>query len=761
MRIFLFTTVFSLLSLLMLAQGPVGSWQDHLPYFTARTVAIGTEEVFASTGSSLLIYNKEFNELRKMGKVQGLSETGISTIAWSPDKKSLIIAYQSTNIDILTGNNIYNIPDIKRKYIPGNKEIYKIRTRTKYAYLAGSFGIAVLDIERKEIYDTWKPGDESTEIYDIAFDGTTIYAATTSGLFYANINNPGLSYSGNWTRINSFPDSSVFFNSVIFLNNKIYANLTSSATNTDTIYTLVNYTDISVFSVQPGIKNLALEKYSGGFTVVSQGMIKVFDSDGKLVDAITSYNYGTPDISHAMADGSDIWIADKSNGLIKCTGSTNFLKLNLSGPFSNSVLSIVNSNGKTYITGGALDNSWNNQWRSFQVFIHQNNNWHSEISYDLHDPLRILPDPLNLDRFWVSTWGAGLLVYENNILKGRYNDANSPLETIIPGKPYSRICGLAMDSKRNIWITQTGVPGSIKILKPDSTWITLPVTIDAPTIGDILISSAGHKWIILPRGFGLFVIDDNNTPDEFNDDRYKQMLVKDTDNKVISNIYSIAEDLDGNIWVGTDQGPAVYYNPSRIFDEDLKAFRAKVPRNDGSGLADYMLGTEIISSIAIDGANRKWVGTYNSGVYLLSADGTTQLVNYNEENSPLFSNNVLSIAVDGKTGEVWIGTAKGVLSVRGDATTGADRFTNVYAFPNPVRETYEGNLTITGLMRNTSVRITDVSGNLVYKTVSNGGQATWDLKTYTGERVSTGVYLIFCASEDGRNTSLTKVLVIK
>ncbi|HPP93400.1 MAG TPA: T9SS type A sorting domain-containing protein, partial [Bacteroidales bacterium] len=363
--------------------------------------------------------------------------------------------------------------------------------------------------------------------------------------------------------------------------------------------------------------------------------------------------------------------------------------------------------------------------------------------------------------FWVTTWGAGLLEYEKNTLVKKYDYTNSPLQTIIPDKPYTRICGIAMDRDRNIWITQTGVPGSIKVLKANNTWTQFPVTIDAPTIGDIIITSTGQKWIVLPRGFGLFVMDDNGTIDNFTDDRYKQMLIRDNDNKIISNVYSIAEDLEGNIWVGTDKGPAVYFNPSRIFDEDIPAIRIKIPRSDGSGLADYMLGTEIISSISIDGANRKWLGTYNSGAYLLSADGTTKLINYNEENSPLFSNMVVSIAIDGKTGEIWFGTSKGVVSVRGEATTGAEKFSNIYAFPNPVRENYEGVLTITGLMRNTSVKITDVSGNLVYKTISQGGQATWDLKTYTGERVSTGVYIILCASEDGEQTAVTKVLVIK
>ncbi len=752
---------FLILSLGLNAQGPVGSWRDHLSYYSAQAVANGDEEIYASTGSALIIYNKKYNELRKTSKVQDLSETGISTIGWSPEYRMLIIVYLSTNIDIMSGNTIFNIPDIKNKYIPGKKEIYKIRTRGRYAYLASSFGIVVLDLFRKEISDTWKPGQDGTEIKDLTFYDNTIIAASSSGLYYADISNLGLAWSGNWNNITALPDPQAPFNSIITSDGKIFANLSNPLSPSDTVYVFYNFAESKVFSVESGIRNLSLESYSDGFIITSNNKVRIYDTEGQPADSVISYNPETPDINHALYDGSIIWIADRSKGLIKGINMNEFVQLNLPGPYRNNVLFIANSNGTTYITGGSLDNAWNNQWRPLQIFIHQNNNWHSEISYDLHDALRVLPDPQNSNRYWVSTWGAGLLEFENNVLKNKYDDSNSPLETIIPGKPYSRICGLAMDRERNIWITQTGVPGSIKVLKPDNTWIIYPFTIEAPTIGDILINSLGHKWIILPRGYGLFVLDDNNTPDYFNDDRYKQMLVKDTDGKIFSNIYSIAEDLDGNIWVGTDQGPAVYYNPSKIFDEEIKAYRPKTARNDGSGLADYMLGTEIISTIAVDGANRKWLGTYNSGVFLLSADGTEQILNYNEENSPLFSNSIVSIAIDGKSGEVWIGTSKGVISVRGDATTGGESFGDVYVFPNPVRETFIGNLTITGLMRNTSVHITDISGNLVYKTVSEGGQASWDLTTYNGKRVSTGVYLIFCSSEDGRETAVAKVLVIK
>jgi hypothetical protein len=761
MRKILTIVFFALISFILNGQTPVGSWSDHLVYSSADCVTVGTDEVFASTGSSIIIYNKKFAELKKMSRIDGLTEAGISTINWSEENKTLIIAYTSTNIDLLKNSIIYNIPDISRKYISGKKEINKVRSAGKYAYLACSFGIVVIDLIKKEIYDTWQPGNgnETLGVWDIAFSKTKIYAATDMGVYSADLSNPGLSYFGNWDQVSLLPVPNGLYTSLIYSGNKLYANLSDPLSGGDQIYTVDDVS--SLFSFTSGIYNKSFDSAATGFTVSSGSSVKYYDINGTLTKTISSYGWSVPNIAQAIVDNGDIWIADLNSGLIRGVNMSEFSALTLPGPVSNDAFYITSSNGKTIICGGATNVSWNNQERPLQISIYENNNWTSITSAAIVDPLRALTDPDNNNHMFVSTWGGGLLEYDNNKLVKQFTDANSPLQTIIPGSPFVRICGLAMDKSKNLWITQTQVPGSIKVLKSDGSWIVNPLTIDAPTIGDIIITTKGQKWIILPRGYGLFILDDNQTPDVFSDDRYKKMLVQDTENQVISFVYSIAEDLDGNIWVGTDQGPVIYFNPETVLDTDLRANRIKIPRNDGTNLADYMLKTETITSIAIDGANRKWIGTASSGVYLLSPDGTTQIKNFNEQNSPLLSNSIVSLAVDNKTGEVWFGTAKGIQSYRGDATTGGERFTKVYTFPNPVRADFAGNVTITGLIKDSQIRITDISGNLVYETVSDGGQASWDLKTYNGKRVTTGVYLVFCASKDGSQSYVTKMLVIK
>ena len=744
-----------------MAQTPVGEWTDHLIYNSALCVAAGSKEVFASTGSSVIVYNKQYAELRKLSKVNGLSETGISTIAWSEENNTLIIAYSTTNIDLVKGNSIYNIPDIERKYIPGNKSVNRIKTSGRYAYLACSFGIVVIDIVKNEIFDTWKPGNDSeaAEVKDIAFGNGKVYAATNIGVFSADIGNSGLAYFGNWSLLASLPTPGGNYNLALFSGNKLYINRTGKYFTGDTIYAIQGST--SVFSYVPGLFNSSFDNYDNGFTISSVSSANIYNIDGTLNRTISTYGWGSPAIAQTIKEENTFWIADSNAGLVMESNVSAFSALTLPGPVSNNAISISSKDGKTIICGGGIDAAWNNLWRPLQISMHEDNTWTNISSSVISDAMRSLIDPSDNTHFFVSTWGGGLLEYKNNLLIKQYNDSNSPLQTIIPGKPYVRICGLAMDKDRNLWITQTEVTGSIKVLKPDGvTWIVNPLTIDADGIGDIIITRTGQKWIVLPRGYGLAVYDDNGTPSNFNDDRYIKMSVTDSDNEIISYVYSIAEDLDGNIWVGTDMGPLIYYNPERVFEGNLKAYRIKVPRNDGTGLADYMLGTETITSISVDGANRKWLGTMSSGAYLLSADGTKQLKNLTEENSPLFSNVIASVSVDNKTGDVWLATSKGIISYRGDAVAGKESFTNVYSFPNPVRHDFTGNVTITGLVRDTEIRITDVSGNLVYKTRSDGGMASWDLTTYNGKRVATGVYIVFCASSDGSQSCVTKILVI-
>ncbi len=754
------TIVLTFLNLISIAQGPVGSWSDHLPYRSVKYIALGNEEIFGSTDYAISVYNINFNELHKLSKVNGLSDCGISTIGFSKEYSSLIIAYTSSNIDIFKDNVVTNIPDIYNKYVTGPKQINRIRTYGKYAYMATSFGIVLIDLAKTEIRDTWKPSDDGSanEVYDLTLAGDKIYAVTAQGLFKGNINNQGLSYFDNWEKEASV--GSAGLNAIASIGDLIFVNKKGKPASGDSIF-LIQNNSITQFSNLPGVSNYTFETGSDKLVVSSGSLVTVFNESGEVDYSIESYGWAGINAVNAITDGNDIYIADLYNGIVKGTGHSTFTSYIPPGPYNNNCSNIYSEKGSVYVAGGLLDNIWNNTWRSFQMFIFEDRKWKSFLPPSTWDVMRIRPHPDDKSRIFVSTWGSGLYEFSGNDIINHWDDSNSPLPTIIPGAKYVRICGLAFDRNNNLWITQTGVENSIKVLTYDGDWIVLPYTIDAPTIGDIIITRTGMKWIVLPRGHGLYVLDDNNTPAIFNDDRYKKLNVKDQDGNPLPNVYSISEDLDGNIWIGTDQGPAVYYNRNTVFDNDIYAYRVKIARNDGTGLADYLLETETITSISVDGGNRKWFGTISSGVFLVSEDGKELIRNYNESNSPVLSNIISGTAIDGTTGEVWIGTDKGLVTVRESATDGAETMEKVYAFPNPVREDFNGEVVITGLQRNSRVKITDISGNLVFETNSTGGQATWNLSNYRGDRVSTGVYIILCSAEDASSTAITKLLVVR
>ncbi|MBC8314228.1 MAG: T9SS type A sorting domain-containing protein [Bacteroidetes bacterium] len=222
-------------------------------------------------------------------------------------------------------------------------------------------------------------------------------------------------------------------------------------------------------------------------------------------------------------------------------------------------------------------------------------------------------------------------------------------------------------------------------------------------------------------------------------------------------VFAITEDKDGEIWIGTEKGVAVFYSPENVFTgQNFDAQRILV---EYGGYYQYLLENEIVTAIAVDGSNRKWIGTDRSGVFLFSEDGTQEIHHFTEDNSALFSNRITSLTINAN-GDVFMGTDKGVISYRGSATEGGEIHEDVYAFPNPVKNGYDGYIGIKGLVTNAQIRITDVGGRIVYSTKAEGGQAIWNGRNLSGKRVKSGVYLVFSSDEKGKEKVVTKILFI-
>jgi hypothetical protein len=324
-------------------------------------------------------------------------------------------------------------------------------------------------------------------------------------------------------------------------------------------------------------------------------------------------------------------------------------------------------------------------------------------------------------------------------------------------------------------MTNDVVSTTVVVMLNDGTWVKNQYdSISGKYCFDKIIETKNYfKWMNLPHltvsPGGLFVLDDKSDPANVSSHQYRFFAtVEDQDGNSISvdPINCMAEDQDGVVWVGSDHGPLLFQNISYVFNTNYTVYRPKIPRNDGTDYADYLLDGQKILSITVDGGNRKWIGTDGSGVYLMSSDGLTTIRHFTTDNSPLLSDKVWSIAINSKTGEVFFATDMGLVSYKSDATEASSSYDKISVYPNPVRPDFTGVITITGLEKNTVAKITDANGNLVYQAKSNGGIVTWDGLDASGRKAPAGVYFVLCSSiseydSEMVDTTVGKFMIIR
>ena len=774
-RILLTSSVLFFSSLIIRSQSVgVGQWADHLSYKNVISVAEGNGKVYCTTTSGAFFMNKADNSIERMSKINGLSDVEPVVLNFNKKNNKLLIAYKNSNLDLIYNNVIINISDIKRKQMTGNKSINNIYFLDQYAYLACGFGIVVMDMDRIEIKDTYYigPNGNAINVRDITSDGTYIYAATDKGIYRALLSSPNLANYVSWSVVSGLPTG--IYNSIVSINGKIITNfskfLTNNLTYQDTLYTYDNVS-WSYFGSTPGTYTInALKNCNDQLVITRETDVT---TDGINAGYYSGSDYAPGEaikINCAVTDEKgNVWIADSKYGLVAWRPGIGYQKNNYpNGPSSINVFGMNVQDGNLWVAPGAHDSYYADglYWSDRGEWKNVKGSASAGITLDtIKDFVNVLVDPNNSKLVYAASWGQGLLELYNGVPSKLYNTANSTLQGIPPttlANPI-RTEGLAMDASNNLWVSNNGVASCISVKKRNGSWKALnfsSIIGSAPSIEQILIDKNDQKWILLSGtstgGLIVYNGDVNGSPTSSN----TKKLTPDKGNGALpsTGIYSFAEDMDGEIWVGTDKGIAVFYSPENIFSG--KDFDAEQILIEQDGHTQILLETEQIQAIAVDDANRKWIATANSGVFLMSADGTTQIQHFDESNSPLFSNNVKRIVIDRSSGEVYFGTSKGIISYRGTATEGLEDFTNVYAFPNPVKHDYDGPIAIKGLVSDATVKITDISGSIVYETKSEGGQALWYGKNFKGERVSSGVYMVFCASEDGTKKLATKILLI-
>lgn len=756
----------------IVAQGVgVGQWEDFLSYKSGIAVAEGGGKVYCATKSGIFSLDKSDNSLQRMSKINGLADVEATVLGYNQSVNKLIIAYKNSNIDVIDNEIITNLSDIKRKPILGNKSINNVYFINQYAYLACGFGIVVIDMNKIEVSDTYfiGPNGSPINVKDITSDNDYLYAATDVGIYKASLNNPNLANYSAWSLMSGLPTG--VYNTIAEFNGKIYTNFSKLMTNgvyyQDTVYV---YDNVSwTYAIPPtGLLIKSLRKcYNNTLVMAQLGAAITYDTNMALREYISGYFNDITTAEYAVMDNSgNVWIADGKYGLVGWRPGMGTFSYYPDGPSSaNAVVMNVRENTLAVAAGGGGNGYFTDGLYTYNgtSWTNTKGNFPGIVNLDTVPNINnVLVDPNNSKRVYASTGLSGLLEFYEGVPVKLYNQTNSSLQQLtLPGYTPIWTSGMAFDAVSNLWIGNSGVPLSMSVKKNDGTWQALNFSTiigNSPEIGHIIVDKNDQKWAVLARGGGLMVYSGNSsaTPNSSN---AKKLTSAPGNGALPSNyVVALAEDLDGEIWVGTDKGIAVFYSPENVFSGDN--FDAQQILIEQDGHVQILLETELIQSIAIDGANRKWIATQNSGVFLMSADGTKEIYHFDISNSPLYSNDVKTIAINQQTGVVYFGTTKGIIAFRGTATGGAEFFTDVYSFPNPVKHTYDGPIAIKGLVNNTIVKITDISGALVYEMQSEGGQAIWYGKNFNGQRVSTGVYMVFCASEDGTQKMVSKILFV-
>ncbi len=770
-----FTLLFSMLSIRVLSQGiGIGQWRDHLPYDYATNVEKFNGYIFASTPYSLFYYDPEYSSVHRLSKVNGLSDLGVSDIDYNADQNLLVVAYTNTNLDLINEDmTIINIPDIKRKEILGNKTINSIMSYGKYAYLSCGFGIVVVNLERDEIKDTYYIGPEGSYINVLAMthDDTAFYAATENGIYYAAIDDPNLAYFGNWTKMTGLPFPNGYYNHIQTFNGDLVMNNHEDDGSPDGLYVRRNGEWTTFESEEFG--SVRSIRNNGNTLVISfNSFVKEYDENYEEAMKIFTYNPGGVSPADAI-NGKDgyYWIADRSEGLAKVWGGgfeNEIIKP--SGAPTIDIFDINVQDGKLWMVPGGITGTWNNTWRTARVysFIDESwsvlDPWNSPALDSLRDMVSVTVNPRNPDNVFAGSWSKGLIEINNGQFSNIWGLNNSTLGIyLLNGFPTCKVGQTAFDSDGNLWVVNAGAEKLLSVYRnpgPQGEWesFSLGPSSQGVDVMRMIIDSYGQKWLVARTTQSnpnyLFVFDEKGTSGK----TFRSLRSgAGSGNLPGTIVYSVAEDLEGEVWVGTDEGIAVFYNPGAVISENADAERILV---DIDGYVQYLLETESVKAIAIDGDNRKWIGTERAGVFVLSPDGQDQLYHFTEDNSPLLSNNVTTIAINNEIGEVFFGTPKGLISYRSTATGGNDTNKNVYAYPNPVKRDYLGPVAIKGLVTNASVKITDVNGRLVYETRAEGGQAIWDGKNFDGRKANSGIYLVFITNSDGSEKLVTKIMFL-
>lgn len=753
---FLFTSLLLAFGSARAQQRPVGFWRAHLPTNSAQGIATDGKTNYVITGKGFFTFTTNGGNAETYSKVEGLHDTNPIAVAYDRTTGTCVIGYSNTNIDLFRYNNFKVLPGLKNTSFSGSKSIRDIYTVDGMAYISTGLGIVVINLAKQEVKETYvfSKGGQTMAVNAFLADDTYFYGASEAGLYRIARNSPAPQVFSNWQPV----DTQRSYTRLAMVKGAIFA---ATSGFTDTLYRIngvnnrqrVWFSDSTSITRLDGVDSIL---YTGTFTKNGLGRSYHFSLNNVIVDStFVAYPKGT-----VKADDGSLWVADAYQGMGKRQEDGRVSFFIPGGPNSPDNPDVYARAGEVWVAHGGIYGTFLGQKKTTGLSHLTSKGWEAFTPYNYS----LFQDSV-FDFITLAKDERTGTLYAGSIESGIYErKADGTGRMIKQGELEGKggeypVTGLAIDLNGSLWANQYGLKNELAERTADNVWHHYAVPqlgrYFASTAADIIVDDLNQKWYRAPFGGGVIVFsNDDGTP------RYRNLLAgkgNGNGNLPSNGVQSLVKDRDGAIWIGTDKGIGIMGSPSQVFADPTSEVELRVVQYDQ--FAGLLFSNESVSAMAVDGANRKWIGTGN-GVWLLSPDATKIISRFTVDNSPLPSNSIQSIAVDDVTGDVYFGTADGLISYRGTATEGAETAGDIKTFPSPIPSGYTGPITMNGFTTDADVRITDIAGQLVYRAKSAGGQLVWNGMDYTGHRPQSGVLLIFATNKDGTQTAVGKMMLI-
>lgn len=741
------------------------SWQGYFSYTQIKALSESPAAIHAASENALFSKNVNTGIIKTTTTIDGLSGETITALYYSPISNKTIVGYQNGLLIVINeaDGSILKVVDIINKNLPSSiKRINSFMEFGGIVYVSTDFGIVQFNLTTSKFGDSYFIGDNGTEIKvtQTAVYKGFIYAATVNGIRRGDMANPNLIDYKQWQLITagSWSGITAFGTELFSVNTSGNVHKYDSGSNLFNVFLQLP---------EPAIDFRSTADY---FIMTTPNSVLMYNK--QMVLQLKIDRTQIPEVKSvftcATIINDTIYIGTAGNGLIatSLSSSSNYENITPMGPSKNNIFSMQATASQLWAVYGDYTLFYNPYpLDSYGISKFTASGW-LNIPYEnvlgAKSMGRITINPSNEKEVYASSFFSGLLKIEEDIPTILYNQTNSALESLVLNPPNPnyvdiRINATVFDKSGNLWITNCRIAqNNLKVLSPDGQWKSYAMEkILSGSLKDfssIVVDKYGTKWMGTIENGVVGFSESSNT--------FKKITFgPDQGNLPTTDVRTIAVDTKNQLWIGTTKGLRVLSNVANFQKEGQLTTQNIVILEDGQ--AQELLYEQFITDIEVDGANNKWIGTLEAGLFMVSPNGQETKYHFTTDNSPLPSNAINDITINSNTGEVFIATSKGLISFKGIATSASENLNNVYVYPNPVRPEYQGTVKINGLLNKANVKITDVAGNLVYEAISEGGTLEWDTTAFGKYKVASGVYMIFISAQDGGETKVKKVMIIR